>query len=74
VGAVVEPLTGGSNPFACGDGGGMPNHRYEVPVPPRFDAQHAEAAFIIVEGHALDNAGQHLLRRLLGLYCGVAAH
>ena len=69
MGAVVEPFARGRDPFARRDRGGMSDHRDEVAVPARLDAQHAEAVLVIVEGHALDDAGQHLLRCLLGL-CG----
>ena len=68
--AVVEPLPCRRDPFSCGNRSGMSHHRDKIPVPACLDAQHAEAAFVIVEGDALDDVGQHLLRRLLGL-CGI---
>jgi len=32
----------------------------QVPLAARFDAQHAEAVVVVVEGDALDEAGQNL--------------
>jgi len=40
--------------------GGATHHRYQVAVALGLDAQHAEAALGVVEGDALDRAGQHL--------------
>ena len=39
-------------------------------MPARLDAKHTEAVLIIVERHALDNAREHVLRRLLCLRGG----
>jgi hypothetical protein len=39
----------------------MADHRYQISVAARLDAEHTESALGIVEGHSLDRAGEHLL-------------
>ena len=61
MGAIVEPFARGGDPFTGGDRCGVADDRHEVAIAARLDAQHAEAILGIVEGHALDDAGQHFL-------------
>lgn len=41
-------------------------------MPTHLEAQHTQSLHGIVERHALDNTGKHVLRCLLGL-CGAVA-
>ncbi len=64
--AVVRPGTGGLDPLAGRDHRGVADDGDEVALPARLQAQHAEAVFLVVERHPLDEPGQ-VLRR--GLAC-----
>jgi len=48
--------------LAGGDHRGMPDEGDEIALASRFDAQHAEAVVGVVEGDAVDQAGQNLRR------------
>ncbi len=67
VGAVVDPFARRGDPFAGGDGGGVPHHRDQIAVAARLDAENAEAVVAIVVGDALDKARQHFMGRWFGL-------
>ena len=58
MGAVVDPFARRGDPFAGGDGGGMPHDGHQVAVAARLDAENAEAVLGVVEGDPLDEAGQ----------------
>ena len=70
VGAVVDPLAGGGDPLAGGDGGGMADDGDEVAVPTRLHPQDGEAALGIVERNPLDDAGEHFAIGPGGLLLG----
>ena len=63
MGAVVDPFARRGDPFAGGDGGGVADDGHQFAVAARLDAQDAEAVLGVVEGDALDEAGQHFLGR-----------
>src|SRR4029079_14814080 len=67
VGAVVDPFARGSDPLAGRNGCRMADHGHHIAMPARLDAQNAEAVFAVMVGNALDEAGQHFLRRWLRL-------
>ena len=48
MGAVVDPFARGGNPFAGGDRGGMSHGGHQFAVPPRLDADDAEAVLGVV--------------------------
>src|SRR4051812_24627433 len=58
MGPVVDPGAAHLRPLASGDAGGMTDDSDQVPLPPRLDAQHTEAAFLVVVRHAFDQTGQ----------------
>src|SRR5262249_33295114 len=58
--AVVDPSAARLNEFAGRNGRGMAQHRDQVALAARLDAQHAESVLLIVESHPLDEAGQDL--------------
>ena len=60
MGPVVDPFPRGGDPFAGGDRRRVADDGDEITMPARLDAQHAEAALGIVEGHPFDGAGEHL--------------
>ncbi len=66
VGAVVVPRSGGLDELAGRDHGSVPGDRDEVALAAGLQAQDAEAVLLVVEGHALDEAGE-VLGRGLGL-------
>ena len=70
VGAVIDPLAGGGDPFPRRHHGGVADHGDQVAMPPRPGPQHAEAVLGIVEGDALDQPGQDLPVRALSLPAG----
>ncbi len=61
--AVVGPGTGSLNPFAGRDHRSVTDDGDEVALPARLQAQHAEAVFLVMERHALDQPGEVLRRR-----------
>ena len=67
VSVVVGPFARRSDPFAGGDGGGVPHHRDQIAVAARLDAENAEAVVAIVVGDALDKARQHFVGRWFSL-------
>ena len=67
VGAVVDPFPARRDPLAGGDRRGLTDHRHQVALPARLRAEDAEAVLLVVEGHPLDEAGEHLAGNLLGI-------
>jgi hypothetical protein len=67
MGAIVDPLARGSDPLAGADRGGMAENGDQVAVATRLDPEHAEAVVGVVEGDALDQAGEDLAVRCVGL-------
>ena len=67
VGPVVDPFPRGGDPFAGGDRRRVADDGDEITMPACLDAQHAEAALGIMEGHPFDGAGEH---RAVGLTGG----
>ena len=66
MGAVVDPLPGGGDPFPGRHHGGVTDHGDQIAMSPCPGPQHAEAVLRIVEGDALDQSGQDLpVRRIL---------
>ena len=63
VGAVIDPLAAGGNPFSGRDRGRLPDHRHQVALAARLGPKNAEAVLFVVEGDALDEAGQDFLCR-----------
>ena len=63
VGAIVDPFAGGGDPLAGGNGCGMADDGHQIAMPARLRPQNAEAVLGVVEGDALDEAGQHFLGR-----------
>jgi hypothetical protein len=61
VGAIIDPFAGCRHPLAGRDGRSVSDHCDKLPMPTRLDLEHAEAVFLVVVGHALDEAGQHFL-------------
>ena len=52
--AVVDPDTNALEVLPGGDAGGVADHRNQLPLTPRLDPQHREAAVVAVEGDPLD--------------------
>src|SRR4051812_18216574 len=65
VGAIVDPITRGRDPFS-GARGGAADNGGEIAVPSRLHTQHAETGLAPVECHPLDDAGEHLAVGLRG--------
>src|SRR6516162_1731457 len=61
VGAVVDPLTRGRDPFADRDDSGMAHHRHDVTVSARPRAQDTETILSVMVGYSLDETCQHFL-------------
>src|SRR6516162_1037088 len=59
VGAVVDPLARGHDPFAGGNGSRMAHHRHDITMSARPRAQHAETVLSVVVGYPLDETCQH---------------
>src|SRR5262249_39924247 len=59
--AVIDPLTGGSDPLAGGNGRGMTDDPDEIAMASGPDAQATETVVGIVKSHALDRAGENFL-------------
>ena len=60
VSAVIRPVTGGRDPLAGGNHGGVANDRDEIAVAARLHPDDAEAVLGVLVGDALDQPGQHL--------------
>ena len=63
MGAVVDPFARRGDPLAGGDRGGVPHGGHQFTVPPRLDADDAEAIFGVVERDPFDEARQNFLCR-----------
>ena len=63
---VPDPPALGDQPFPSGHRGQRPNHRSFPSMPRRFHAQHAEAAFVVVEGDTVNQPGRFPLVAGLG--------
>jgi hypothetical protein len=59
MGAVVDPLTRGHDPFARGNGGSVAHHRHDITMAARPCAQDAETILSVVVGYSLDETCQH---------------
>ena len=60
--AVVDPESAGLNELTGRDHRRMTDDGDQVSLAPGLDAQHAKAVLRVVEGHAVDQAGQDLGR------------
>ena len=74
MGAVVDPLPGGGDPFPGRHHGGVADHSDQVAMSPRSGSQHAEAVLRIMEGDALDQPRQDLPVRDLLQPAGAGLH
>ena len=63
MGAVVDPFARRGDPLAGGDRGGVPHGSHQFAMPPRLDADYAEAIFGVVERDPFDEARQNFLCR-----------
>ena len=63
VGAVVDPLARGRDPFSGPDHGGVTDHGDQVAMAASLGPKHAEAVLGVMEGDALDQARQNLAIR-----------
>ena len=61
--AVVDPFARCGDPFAGGDGGGVPHHGHQFAVAARLDPKHTEAILGVVVSDAFDEARQDFLSR-----------
>jgi hypothetical protein len=59
VGAVIDPLARGHDPFAGGNDCRMADHGHDVAVSPRPRTQDTEAILSVVVGYSLDETCQH---------------
>lgn len=71
--AVIQPDTGGRDPFPRGNHRGVTDDRDQIAVPSGFDAQDAESVLGVVEGDALHEASQNLVITLFWL-AGIGGH
>ena len=62
VSAVVGPVPGSLHELAGRDHGGVPGHGDEVALAARLQTQNTETVLLVVERHALDEAGEVLGR------------
>ena len=60
--AVIDPPPRRGGEFAGADNGGVPDHSDQVPLPARFDPEHAKPVLGVVVGDALHQPGQCLRR------------
>jgi hypothetical protein len=60
--AVVDPAAARLDKLAGRDHRGMADDRDRVALPARLDPQNAEPVFVVMEGDAVDEAGQDLGR------------
>jgi hypothetical protein len=58
---VIDPFAGCGDPLTSRNGRGMPNDRYQVAVTACLDPENAKAVVVIMEGDALDQAGENFL-------------
>jgi len=63
MGAVVDPLASGCDPFAGGDDGGVADSRDKISMAACLDPQYAEAVLGVVESDAFDQAGENFMIR-----------
>jgi hypothetical protein len=68
---VPDPPALRAQPFPCGHRRQRPDDRRLIPLPTYFHAQDTEAAFIVVEGDALDQTGDFLGRGSALWDCGI---
>jgi hypothetical protein len=68
---VPDPPALRAQPFPCRDGRQRPHDRRVLPLPTCFHPQDAEAAFVVVEGDPLDQAGDFLGRGPAFRDCGI---
>jgi hypothetical protein len=61
MGAVVDPFTGGGDPFAGGDCRGVANYCHQIAVSTRLRPKNAEAILGVVEGDPFDEASEDFL-------------
>jgi hypothetical protein len=59
MGAVVDPLARGHDPFAGGNDCRMAHHRHDFTMAARPRAQHAETILSVVVGYSLHETCQH---------------
>ena len=57
MGAVVDPLTRGHDPFAGGNDSSMTHHGHDVTMAARPRAQNAETILCVVVDHSLNESG-----------------
>jgi hypothetical protein len=69
VDAIVDPLAGG-------DDGRVADHGHQVAVAARLRLENAKAVLSVVEGHPLDEPGEHFLGRWAQnwISCGLPEH
>ena len=60
--AVIDPGSARLNELAGRDHRRVTEDGDQVALPAGFDAEHTEAVIVVVEGYALDEAGQDLRR------------
>src|SRR5262249_31797605 len=60
VGAIINPVARGCNPFASRNHGGMSDQGHEFTMTARLDPKNAKAVLGILIGHTLDQSGEHL--------------
>lgn len=65
--AVVDPDSGGGDPFSGRDRRGVPYRRYQVPLAACLDAQDAEAVVGVMECNALDEPREYFALLILML-------
>ena len=58
--AVVGPFARRGDPLAGGDDGGMADDGHQIAMAARLRPENAEAVLGVMEGHPLDEAGEHL--------------
>jgi hypothetical protein len=61
VGAVIDPLARGDDPFAGRNGSGMADNRHDITVSARPRAQNAETILSVVVGYSLHKARKHFV-------------
>jgi hypothetical protein len=70
MGAVVDPLARGHDPFAGGNDRSMAHHRHDVRMSARPRAQDAKTILSVVVGYSLDETCQHFLAVRLRTHAG----
>jgi hypothetical protein len=61
--AVVDPFAGCGDPFAGGDRRSVADDCHQIAVAARLRPEHAKAVLAVVEGDALNEAGENFLGR-----------